>query len=85
MTFEKPSPRELLRPITTGVNKAMNQSGFQAVRCSLLKARENLFVQSFDFASHWLKNWCEFLKPISKRSNHNCIISFDGQLKTALI
>lgn len=86
MTFEKPSPRELLRPITTGVNKAMNQSGFQAIRCNLPKARENMFVQRFDFASHCLKNWCEFLKPISKCSNHNyCIITFNGQLKTALI
>jgi len=73
MTVEKPSPRELLWAITTGLNRAMNQSGFQAIRCHLPKARENLFVQRFDFASHCLKNWCEVLKPISKCSNHNNI------------
>ena len=25
----------------------------------------------FGFASHWLKNWGEFLKPITKRSARN--------------
>ena len=38
----------------------------------------------FGFDSHWLKNWRESLKPITKRSNHNHIITFDSHLKTAL-
>ena len=31
MTVEKPKPKQLLRPITTGANSAMNQSEFLAV------------------------------------------------------
>ena len=38
----------------------------------------------FGFASHWLKNWRDSFKPITKRSNHNHVITFDGHLKTAL-
>jgi len=33
---------------------------------------------------HWLKNWRESFKPITKRSNRNQIITFDSHLKTAL-
>ena len=39
----------------------------------------------FGFASHWLKNWRESFKPITKRSNRNHVITFDSHLKTALI
>ena len=38
----------------------------------------------FGFASHWLKNWRESFKPITKRSNRNHVITFDRRLKTAL-
>ena len=38
----------------------------------------------FGFASHWLKNWRESFKPITKRSNRNHVITFDSHLKTAL-
>ena len=38
----------------------------------------------FGFASHWLKNWRESFKPITKRSNGNHVITFDSRLKTAL-
>ena len=38
----------------------------------------------FGFASHWLKNWRESFKPITKRSNRNHGITFDSHLKTAL-
>ena len=41
MTVEKPKPKQLLRPITTGAGSAMNQSQFLAIICNLLKAREN--------------------------------------------
>ena len=41
MTVEKPVPKQLLRPITTGANSAMDQSEFLAITCNLLKARKN--------------------------------------------
>ena len=40
-------------------------------------------VIGFGFASHWLKNWREFFKPITKRGNRNHVITFDSHLKTA--
>ena len=88
MTVEKPKPRQLLRPITTGANSATNQSQFLAITCNTLKAREKSSVRGaigFGFASHWLKNWRESFKPITKRSNRNYIITFDSHLKTALM
>ena len=84
MTVEKPKPKPLLRPITTGANSAMNQSEFLAIMCSLLKAREKSRVHGsidFDFVSHWLKSF----KPIIKRSNRNHVITFYSHLKTALM
>ena len=62
MTVEKPKPKLLLRPITTGANSAMNQSEFLAITCNLRKAREKSRAQGaigFGFACNWLKNWCE--------------------------
>ena len=41
MTVEKPKPKQLLRPITTEADSAMNQSQFLAITCNLLEAREN--------------------------------------------
>ena len=89
MTVEKPKPKQLLRPITTGANSAMNQSQFLAITCNSLKAREISRVQCmvrliFGFSSHWLKNWRESFKPITKRGNRNHVITFDSHLKTAL-
>ena len=66
----------------------MNQSKFLAITCNSLKPREKSRVHSaigFGFASHWLKNWRESFKPITKCSNRNHVITFDGHLKTALI
>ena len=82
MTVEKPKPKQLLRPITTGAGSAMNQSQFLASTCNSLEAREKSRVHGaigFGFASHWLKNWRESFKPIT---NH--VITFDSHLKTAL-
>ena len=65
----------------------MNQSQFLAIICNSLKAREKSRVYgaiSFGFDSHWLKNWRESFKPITKRSNRNHVITFDSHLKTAL-
>ena len=87
MTVEKPKPKQLLRPITTGEDGAMNQSRFLVITCTSLKTREKLRVHGaigFGFASHWLKNWRESFKPITKRSNRNQVITFDSHLKTAL-
>ena len=87
MTVEKPKSKQLLRPITTGANSAMNQSQFLAITCNLLEAREKSRVHGaigFGFASHWLKNWCESFKPNTKRNNRNQVITFDSHLKTAL-
>ena len=59
MTVEKPKPKQLLRPITTGANSPINQSQLLAITCNSLKAREKSRVHSaigFVFASHWLKN-----------------------------
>ena len=87
MTVEKPKPKQLLRPITTGADSTMNQSQFLAITCNSLEAREKSRVQGaigFGFASHWLKNWRESFKPITKRSNRNHVITFDSHLKTAL-
>ena len=64
MTVEKPKPKQLLGPITTGTNSAMNQSQFLAITYKSLVAREKSRVQGaigFGFASHWLKNWRQSL------------------------
>ena len=85
MTVEKTKPKQLLRPITTGANSAMNQSEFLAIKGNSLEAREKSRVHGaidFGFASHWLKNWRESLKPIIKRSNRNHVITFYSHLKT---
>ena len=65
----------------------MNQSQFLAITYNSLEARENSRVHgaiAFGFASHWLKNWRDSFKPITKHSNGNQVISFDSHLKTAL-
>ena len=87
MTVEKPRPKQLLRPITTGAGSATNQSQFLAITCNSLEAREKSRVHGvigFGFDSHWLKNWRESFKPITKLSNRNHGITFDSHLKTAL-
>ena len=53
MTVEEPNPKQLLRPITTGADSAVNQSQFLAITCNSLKAREKSRVHGangFDFA-----------------------------------
>ena len=87
MTVEKPKPQQLLRPIITGAGSAMNQLQFLAITGNSLEAREKSRVRGaigFGFASHWLKNWRDSFKPITKPSNRNYVITFDSHLKTAL-
>ena len=65
----------------------MNQSQILVITCNSLKAREKWRVHGaigFGFASHWLKNWREPFKPITKRNDRNHVITFDSHLKTAL-
>ena len=65
----------------------MSQSQFLAITCNSLEAREKSRVHGaigFGFAPHWLKNWRESFKPITKRSKRNHVITFDSHLKTAL-
>jgi len=66
----------------------MNQSQFLAMTSNPLEAREKSRVHGaigFGFASHWLRNWRDSFKPITKRSNRNQVITFDSQWKTALL
>ena len=87
MTVEKPKLKQLIRPITTGADSVMNQSQFLAITCNSLKAREKSRVHcaiGFGFASHWLKNWRESFKPITKRSNRYHVITFNSHVKPAL-
>ena len=87
MTVEKPKPKQLLRPITTGADSAINQPQFPAITCNSLEAREKSRVRGavgLSFGSCRLKNWRESFKPIVKRSNRNYVITFDSHLKTAL-
>ena len=68
MTVEKPKPKQLLRPITTGAGSAMNQPQFLAITCNSLKARERSRVHSaigFGFDSQWLKNWSLLSQSLS--------------------
>ena len=62
----------------------MNHSQILVITCNSLEAREKSRVHgaiSFGFASHWLKNWRDSFKPITRRSNRNHVITFDGHLK----
>ena len=62
MTAEKPKPKQLFRPITTGTNSTMNQSQILAIIRNSLKAREESRAGGaigFGCNSYWLKNWRE--------------------------
>ena len=88
MTVEKPKPKQLLRPTTTGAGSTMNQSQFLAITCNSFEAPERSRVYGaigLGFASHWLKNWRESFNLITKRSNRNHVLTFDSLLKNALI
>ena len=68
MNVEKPKPKQILRPITTGADGAMNQSQFLAITCNSLEAREKSRVRGatgFGFACHWLENWRESSQSLS--------------------
>jgi len=89
MTTEKPKPKQLLRPITSETNNAMNQSEFLPITGKLVKARGKSRVQGatdFGFASHRLKNWREILSQSLKKCSYRYrVITFNSYLKTALL
>ena len=69
----RPCLSSLFWPIATGANSYMNQSEFPAITGNLLKAREKSRLRdaiAFGFASHWLKNWREIFKPITRSIAH---------------
>ena len=87
MAVEKPKPKQLLRPITTGAKSAMNLSEFLAITCNFLKTRENItrsWCNLFGFSFSWLKNWGVSFSPTTKRSNRDHVITFSSHLKSAL-
>ena len=51
MNVEKPKPKQLLQPITTGTGSAMNQSQFLAITCNSLEAREKI-----------TRTWCDWFE-----------------------
>ena len=61
MTVEKPKPKQLLWPITTEADSAMNQSQFIAITCNSLKAREKSRVELL-FLPH-----AHLVNPVSPR------------------
>ena len=78
--------------VTTATNLGRSKQSdepiiFLAITCNMLTAREKPRVQGatgFGFVFHWLKIGREIFKPITRRRNRNCIITFDSQLNTAL-
>ena len=76
MTVEKPKPKQLLRPITTGAGSAINQSQFLAITCNSLHERGKSRVHGaigFGFDSHWLKNGRESFENCSKSTRNSNI------------
>ena len=89
MTVEKPKAKQLLRPITTGTNSAMNQSHFLAITCNYggSKRGKNHAYKVGLVLVLLVIGWKTgaSLKPITKRSNRYHVIAFDSRLKTALL
>ena len=69
------------------INHNRSRQRNEPITCDSPVGREKSRVHGaigFGFDSHWLKNWRESFKPITKRSNRNHVITFDSHLKTAL-
>ena len=82
ITVEKPKPKQLFRPMTTGTNSTMNQSQFLAIIRNSLKAREKLRVRGaigFGCTSHWLKTGASLFSQSLRVA-----IAIDSHLKITL-
>jgi len=81
MTVEKPKPKQLFQPITTGTNSTMNQSQFLAIICNSLEAREKSHVRGaigFGFTCHWSKTGASLFSIFR-------IITFDSHFENCSI
>ena len=93
MSLALPKPKQLFRPITRDEDSPVNESEFKVIACNRRQARENAHVELaislvLVFASHWLRKWREYCQPITEQSNakpNETRISFDTQLKAALL
>ena len=84
----RPCLSSLFWRIATGANSEINQSEFPATSGNLLKAREKSRLRgaiAFGFASHWLKNWREIFKPITKSSNCNRTLNISSSSLVTVI
>ena len=82
--------RKTKTKVITLTNHNRNKQRREPIRIpsNHLEVREESRVHGavgFGFASHWLKNWCNSFKPITKRSNCDHIVTFESHLKTALL
>ena len=88
MTVEKPKPKQLLRPITTGTNIAMNQSEFVAIiPVTRSKRGKNHAYMVRLVLVLLLIGWTTGPNLLSQSlsiANRNHVITFDSHLKTAL-
>mgnify|MGYP007058656612 CR=1 FL=1 len=76
MTVAKPKPQQLLQPVTTAADSALNQSQFLAISCNLRLALALALI---------LVGWKTGTNLLGKCSNRNHVITFDSHLKTALL
>ena len=89
MRLKATQNRPLLRPITTNVNSAMNQSEFEqmhAISVKRGKTRASRTSIGFGLASHWLRKWhelCQVIMGHCKQNQSKPEITFDTQSKTA--
>ena len=76
----------MLSVILSSANSVLNRLEFLEITCNLLKAPEKSHIQgAIGFGSYSLKSWHKIFKAITKHSNHNRVIIFDSNLKTALL
>ena len=81
----------IIRAVFKRLSKNQNQSNYSnqsqllVITCNSREAWEKSRIHgAIGFASHWLKNWRNSFKPITKRSNRNHVITFDSHLRTTL-
>ena len=67
MTVQNPIPKQILRPIKTGTNSAINKSGFLEITCNFAQGAGKIAHTSCDWfcfsllVHHWSRIWRETL------------------------